>query len=357
MTFGTARGRQALSFSIAFTILATLFTIIRIYTRAFLVKQMGADDWAILVALALSWAFFGLFVGEVKYLMGEHFADIPTEIFVKQMKCFWVSIPIYQLSLVTTKASLLLQIKRVFSTPRMCFACWCMIGFLAVYGAWVFISAWLTCIPVAKFWYPEIDGYCLNKKALWFSNSGFHIFTDILILILPMPVLHNLQLPRRQKLALMGIFALGAFVLVTSILRLQSLLDISNSSDPTYDNAGAATWSAIECNVAIICACLPGIRAFLSKLLPRFLSSYKSKSNTYSKTPRSRNLRHSNYQYQSSVTATAPPFPMKPLSNLQPSDSQPSSKEAMNKIKVTTTVSQESVSHMPEDASSVRELL
>lgn len=51
MTFGTPRGREALSLSIAFTTLATVFTIIRIYTRIFLVKQMGADDWAIIVAL------------------------------------------------------------------------------------------------------------------------------------------------------------------------------------------------------------------------------------------------------------------------------------------------------------------
>jgi hypothetical protein len=51
MTFGTTRGREALSLSIAFTTLATVFTFIRIYTRTFLVKQMGADDWAIIVAL------------------------------------------------------------------------------------------------------------------------------------------------------------------------------------------------------------------------------------------------------------------------------------------------------------------
>lgn len=51
MTFGTPGGREALSLSIAFTTLATVFTIIRVYTRIFLVKQMGADDWAIIVAL------------------------------------------------------------------------------------------------------------------------------------------------------------------------------------------------------------------------------------------------------------------------------------------------------------------
>jgi hypothetical protein len=50
-TVSTSRGRGALVVSAVFTSLATLLVIIRIYTRAILVKQMGADDYAILVAL------------------------------------------------------------------------------------------------------------------------------------------------------------------------------------------------------------------------------------------------------------------------------------------------------------------
>ncbi|KAF4254492.1 hypothetical protein CNMCM8812_004744 [Aspergillus fumigatus] len=355
MTFGTPGGREALSLSIAFTTLATVFTIIRVYTRIFLVKQMGADDWAIIVALAFSWAFFGLFIGEVKYLMGEHYKEIPPDILVKQMKCFWATIPLYQASLLTTKASILLQYKRVFSTPRMRFACWCLIGFLAAYGSWTFISAWVTCVPVSKFWHEEQHGYCLDKKALWFSNSAIHIFTDILILVFPMPSLKNLQLPRRQRYALMAVFALGSFVLITSILRLKSLMVISNSSDPTYDNPGAAKWSAIECNVAIICACLPGIRAFITKLLPRFLSSYKSKSNTRTRTQRSHVTHFSNFH--SSIADRQSKFHMQSVSHgPEGGDYKASGFEegTSNKIKVTTIVSQESVSN---DASSVRQLL
>lgn len=62
-TLSTPRGRQALAASIAFTTLATLFTACRIYTRAVLVKQLGADDYVILVSLLFSWVFFGLMIG------------------------------------------------------------------------------------------------------------------------------------------------------------------------------------------------------------------------------------------------------------------------------------------------------
>lgn len=62
-----------------------------------------------------------------------------------------------------------------------------------------------------------------------------------------------------------------------SILRLQSLVAISNSTDQTFDNPPAATWSSVETNVGIICACLPLLRPLLAKYLPRaFTSRHRS---------------------------------------------------------------------------------
>jgi hypothetical protein len=57
-------------------------------------------------------------------------------------------------------------------------------------------------------------------------------------------------------------------VCIVSILRLQSLVAISNSTDPTYDNPPAATWSSVEINVGIICSCLPLLRPILTRFLP-----------------------------------------------------------------------------------------
>lgn len=160
--------------------------------------------------------------------MGEHLVNIPRQIYIKQMlvsnrmvtvcrsrltnvvKCFWASVPFYHASLFITKISILIGYKRLFATPRMRLLCFCTIGLLAIYGLWAFLSAWLNCLPVAKFWDPTIDGFCFSKKGLWFSGSAVHILTDILVLIYPMPVLKSLQLPRRQKIAVMAVFALGA---------------------------------------------------------------------------------------------------------------------------------------------------
>lgn len=88
-------------------------------------------------------------------------------------------------------------------------ACNILLGFLYVFGLWAVVSAWAMCVPLRKFWDPTAPGFCFDKNALWFSNSALHILTDFLILVWPMPVLKSLQLPKRQRFALMAIFALG----------------------------------------------------------------------------------------------------------------------------------------------------
>lgn len=175
--------------------------------------------------------------------------------------------------------------------------------------------------------------------------------------------------------------------MITSILRLKSLLVISNSSDPTReyqifpatlnssnqfspdDNVGAAEWSAIECNVAIICAALPSTRALLSRLLPHIFST---RSNGYrSKTRPSHTGRsaltgtHTNVQ-ASVIGGRGLDDPEYGLEAISPTGSsydgyskEQESKAAMSGIKVTTFVTQESVSTPADnnDSGSTKDLV
>ncbi|KAL2863497.1 uncharacterized protein BJX67DRAFT_260617 [Aspergillus lucknowensis] len=301
------RGIQSLVVSIVFTSLATIFVLARVYTRTKLIKRIEANDWMVVIALIFSFVFMSFFIVEALNGMGMHFDDIPKPILLKQMKAFWITIPFYNAALLCAKASILMQYFRVFPSRGMRNTCWIMIGILATYGSWAVLSAFLNCIPVARFWDHSIPGSCLSSKGLWFSNASMHIATDLAILIIPIPALATLELPRKQRIALISIFALGGFVCVTSICRLVSLKKISESSDPTYDNVGAAAWSSIECNVGIICACLPTLRPLVSRIIPQLLSSltasrhHHQHHNAKSKPGSSRN------QGQSHVHDISPP--------------------------------------------------
>ncbi|KAJ5337701.1 hypothetical protein N7452_004429 [Penicillium brevicompactum] len=239
---GAARGRRALVVTAVLTAFSVVIVAMRLYARLGLMKITGREDWAILISL-------------------------------QQLKCLWAAIPMYNASLAFTKFSILFQYLRIFPGRPFRIACYVMMAIVAAYSSWAIVSGYVNCVPVAKFWNHDLPGNCLNFEAVWFFNASMNIATDIALLMLPMPLLSQLQLPRMQKFALIGIFAIGVLVVVTSILRLSSLREVANSPDTSYSNVGAAYWTAAECNVAIICASLPFLRPIISRIFPKLLST------------------------------------------------------------------------------------
>lgn len=77
--------------------------------------------------------------------------------------------------------------------------------------------------------------------------AGTSIGFDLLIIALPIPVLMNLQLHRRQKIALVVIFALGFFVTIIQIIRIFTVKNLK-----TYtDSKPIIMWSVVEISIAV----------------------------------------------------------------------------------------------------------
>jgi hypothetical protein len=62
-------------------------------------------------------------------------------------------------------------------------------------------------------------------------------------------------------------------VCLISIVRFKSLYEISVSTDVSWDNVPIADWTAVECNIGIMCACLPTLKPLLSRFLPVLMHS------------------------------------------------------------------------------------
>ncbi|KAF3049938.1 hypothetical protein E8E11_009937 [Didymella keratinophila] len=268
------RGRQAVVVSATFTTLAFIIVSLRLYTRFFLVRSPGVEDYGVTLAMVCSIGLTICIGYQAQWGMGQHVQELQPDTIQKSLKAFWVSLIVYYLSLGLTKGSMLLQYRRVFTIRAFKVGNYAVMAVVVCYTFWTVFSSVFACVPVRAFWTRE-QARCINQYAMWFTNAAINISTDFAIIILPMPVIRSLNLDRRQKTALMGIFAVGGFVCLVSILRLQSLVAISNSSDPTYDNPPAATWSSVETNVGIICSCLPLLRPLFVRWLPDSLSSYK----------------------------------------------------------------------------------
>jgi len=97
-------------------------------------------------------------------------------------------------------------------------------------------------------------------------------------MLLPFPVLVNSQIQRRKKLALLGLLALGIFITIIQVIRIQTVKNLANY----LDSASLIMWSTVENNTGIIVACIPTL-APLFKYYAEKSTASKSQSQSRSR--------------------------------------------------------------------------
>ncbi|KAJ0314948.1 hypothetical protein COL5a_012153 [Colletotrichum fioriniae] len=110
--------------------------------------------------------------------------------------------------LLLCKLSIVFSYLRVFKIPTTQKICKTMLAVLAVYGAWTVFGSIFMCVPVQAFW-GDGTGKCMNRLAFWFSNAALNIVSDIVICCIPIPLIKSLQISKKQKIALIMVFAVG----------------------------------------------------------------------------------------------------------------------------------------------------
>ena len=110
-----------------------------------------------------------------------------------------------------TKVSILIQYLRIFPVRRFQKACFVVLGIVTACGAWAVFGNIFLCSPIASFWDKSIkDGDCMDRSVIWFTNAGLNIAQDVVILLLPMPLIQTLQMAKSQKRGLITMLALGS---------------------------------------------------------------------------------------------------------------------------------------------------
>ena len=79
------------------------------------------------------------------------------------------------------------------------------------YCLMVILEAFLLCQPLAFNWDKTIPGgFCANQQSAYISAGIINLIIDVTIIVLPMPMLWGLQMAFMRKVALTGIFSIGA---------------------------------------------------------------------------------------------------------------------------------------------------
>ncbi|KAL7958402.1 hypothetical protein V8C34DRAFT_152357 [Trichoderma compactum] len=239
--------------ALSVTTLALVALCLRIYVRMRIAKAVGLDDWLIIASWIGACGYTSATIVQTKWGLGLIELDtMPDENVLNFGKMQYIGAPFYVLGIWGFKTSLLVSyVRMVPGTYRLLPISIAAIVTMA-HIAFMLVFLFL-CIPVQKQWEPLVPGHCADAVPFYLTFSSLTIIFDVITLVLPFPVLIKLQMKIRRKIALLCLFALGLFVTIVQIIRIQTISNLSNY----LDSAEAIKWSIVETAVGIIIACVP----------------------------------------------------------------------------------------------------
>ncbi|OHF01534.1 hypothetical protein CORC01_03290 [Colletotrichum orchidophilum] len=153
-------------------------------------------------------------------------------------------------------------------------AAFCLLAYI---GGW--LAGSLVCDIPSDYFRAE---KCNSSKEVFYSRfaiffaTAADVFTDLLIMGLPIAVLPSLQLDFKKKLGLGVAFCLALITIVTAIVRMTQVL-----KGETVDMVGLSVWSLTELGVAIIVGSLPPLKALLTRSVRKYNGSRTNRNKSY----------------------------------------------------------------------------
>ncbi|KAI1858057.1 uncharacterized protein JN550_012879 [Neoarthrinium moseri] len=247
---------------------ATITMGIRLYSRVVKVRKLRIEDYLACIG----------FVAYVGYLTTTYMRAAQFGIFVHQWNIRLKDMSIillrshvaqnmYPIVMMTMKTAILREWIRIFVPhgQRNAFFWLCTVVLVInlLYYASAIVAVNLTCIPIQATWDFTVKGKCFNGKALASSGVSVNLVSDVIILVLPQKTIWNLNMPRRKKIGVSIVFAVGLFACIAAICRLAASVIYSESSDVTYYGSAAGLWVIAEMTCAFLVFALPAVpRAF-----------------------------------------------------------------------------------------------
>ncbi|CAA9956629.1 hypothetical protein PTMSG1_00237 [Pyrenophora teres f. maculata] len=257
--------------AIGHMVVTTTFVCARFVLRSDKKKRVQWDELWLLVGYVLFMAVTGVYLSKMSLLFRllavqegrlEPYPGVAEDAFDAQ-KTFFFTSPGLWITLWSIKFSLLAFYKRIMVGIRLYLVLWWIVLSYCIAALLLSILLHVTaCGPTPASWF--IAGGCGSdnvRKSLISFWEGFaaDLTTDLMIIVLPIGLVRNLQIPIKRKIPIVGLFALGTFVIIASIVRVIQVGATTGPHNTTPSLTWLALWSIIESSIAIIVGCGPGL--------------------------------------------------------------------------------------------------
>ncbi|KAE8446570.1 hypothetical protein EG329_011902 [Mollisiaceae sp. DMI_Dod_QoI] len=255
----------------------------RLYTRLIVCRSAGLDDLFIALAVAPAIGLtIAVCLAASKYSWDVHIWDVPPENIIPSRQVTYTAQLLFVWATNLTKVSILLFYRR-FSAPSLKqtfhYSVMATLAFVVAYTIAISVCLFVVCTPLTGFWDVSVPHHCLDERRLEIVAAIINISVDFVIMILPLPTIWSLQLAKRQKRALSGIFMLGSLVCLAGAVRAYYVDVLCNKTfDTTWEGFILWIFVALEVDVALICASAP----VLKPLFKRYFKNNSSNRSTNS---------------------------------------------------------------------------
>ncbi|KAK4650991.1 hypothetical protein QC762_700790 [Podospora pseudocomata] len=234
---------------------------------------LAADDWMSAISMVFGLLYSILCIVQTRYGLGLPIALRPKENLLPYSRSNFAGRPIYQMGISFFKVALLISYLRLFKgTNHLWYrrVVWIAMFFVVAGHLGCSLTLIFACNPVHKSWDPRVDGKCLAPGPSFTAYAIVTIISDVIVAIIPIPVLLQLKVSRGKKIGLIVIFLLGLFTTLCSVFRYMQIDNIQNGDG---NSTMLIVWGVIEFNVGNMVSSLP----FLAPIFLRKAKEYTSK--------------------------------------------------------------------------------
>jgi hypothetical protein len=127
------------------------------------------------------------------------------------LKLTFISPILYAVCTAFSKMALALFYRRLSPQRWWRWSVYSVLFLVAGYNLAIMLVIIFGCTPFEKSWdFTILEGSCVNRPAVYICTAILGIASNLILLVMPLPMILRLQMPRRQKAGLVVLFVIGS---------------------------------------------------------------------------------------------------------------------------------------------------
>lgn len=265
--------------------MSTIFVMMRLYARIFMVKRPGIDDIMAVMAYGFLVALSVMEIKLVQFGSGTKIRYVGEGRLFNFFNALTTQSLLYFWCVCFMRLHIAAFLPNLHQDKRFIWLVWSVAAVTLVSTLIFFFIKITSCKPIDALWLPPFmtEGLCMSgdaTDAMMNAHSVIGILIDIALVALPVWVIVKKMMFSARKFRVILIFSVGAFVIATGIVRFVLIRVTPFNIDATYAMSTIGIWTDLEGHVGLWCGCFPALQPVLRWFLTsigasRLLSSYK----------------------------------------------------------------------------------